>query len=178
MEAAGLRFITIMHVPVVPYAAFACLAGEELSRELDTLLVRPDLRGVVLYSDARGTRLALSMVGPDQAHRELTDVNAGVELDGLAPLCALRAGDSGSEGGGLPGLDEREREIARMEASLRSRERYLQECEHRMAEVGQNLSEREALLEHREAVLAEKSGASASGKSSDAEPPRAPRAEF
>jgi hypothetical protein len=139
-----------MSVPIVPLTSFLNLAGGALAGDVRRLMAAPDLLGLVLFSDTSGEQLALLPVGAGQSYAALEEVGAA-EIEGLRPLCALRL--RGAEEGG-PG--EREREIARMEESLRARERYVAECEQRMAEVGQGLSEREAMLEQREQMLIEK----------------------
>lgn len=72
-----------------------------------------------------------------------------MELDGLRALCATRAADG--EANALTAA--KEKELAQLEESLRARERYIDECEHRLADAGQALSEREAQLEQREQQL-------------------------
>lgn len=138
-----------MSVPVVPLSAFSNLAGSALADDLRRLLAGSDHSVLVLFSDTLGEQLAILPVGPGQSYARLEDVD-GAEIEGLRPLCALRV-----RGGG--GADaERERELARMEESLNTRERQIAECERRLAEVGQGLTEREAMLEQREQMLIEK----------------------
>lgn len=142
-----------MSVPVVPLSAFSNLAGSALADDLRRLLASPDYAGLVLFSDTLGEQLALLPVGAGQAYARIEDVG-GSEIEGLRPLCALRLRGTGA-GADLKEA-EREKELARMEESLKARERYVAECERRLAEVGQGLSEREALLEQREEMLVEK----------------------
>lgn len=137
----------VMSVPVVPLSAFTNLAGPALADDLRRLLAGSDNHALVLFSDTLGEQLAILPVGPVHVHARLEDVRAA-EIEGLRPLCALRV-----RGGGESKDAEREKELARMEESLKARERYIAECEHRLAEVGQGLSEREAMIEQREQLL-------------------------
>ncbi len=135
-----------MHLPLVPLPAFRSLIGAELSAQLDTLLARGD-GDVVLFSDPRGRQLALLTVGPGKRFANIA-ATAAVEIDGLAALCALRAG--GEIGDAAPPVDPHHEE------SLRARENYLEEAEQRLAESAQRLAEREAQVEQREQMLLEK----------------------
>ena len=142
-----------MSVPIVPLSAFSNLAGSALADDLRRLLASPDYAALVLFSDTLGEQLALLPVGAGQRYSRIEDVG-GTEIEGLRPLCALRVrGATAAEGGRDA---EREKELTRLEESLKTRERYIAECEQRMAEVGQGLSEREAMLEQREQMLIEK----------------------
>lgn len=140
-----------MSVPIVPLSAFSNLAGAAMADDLRRLLASPDYAGLVLFSDTLGEQLALLPVGAGQAYARIEDVG-GSEIEGLRPLCALRlrgaAGDAKEA--------EREKEVERLEAALKARERYIVECEQRLAEVGQGLTEREAMLEQREEMLIQK----------------------
>ena len=142
-----------MHLPLVPLAAFRSLIGPELSLQLDALLARRE-GDVVLFSDPRGTQLALLTVGPGKRCESLAAA-ASLEIDGLVALCALRAdGEAGVErpstSGSPGGVDPH------VEESLRARENYLEEAEQRLAESAQRLAEREAQVEQREQMLLEK----------------------
>jgi hypothetical protein len=138
-----------MSIPIVPYYAFYSLAGEALSEELERMIANRSFAELVLFSDLNGSKLALLPVGTGHRHTKLADV-VGLELDGLRPLCALKA----PKGGTPPDpAFEHEQELVRLEASFKSREHYLAECEHRIADVGQSLAVREALLEQREHTL-------------------------
>ena len=128
-----------MSIPLVSLSSFRSLVGDALSGRLDEMLERRDFTEVVLFSDLGGARVALLPVGPGQRLERLAAV-AGLEVDGLRPLCAFHPREDGSDG----------TEASLVRESLDARERYLAECEHRMAEVGQGLSEREAQLEQRE----------------------------
>lgn len=141
-----------MSIPVVPAAAFRSLAGDVLASRLDDLLQRKDFSEIVLFSDLSGEQLALVSVGAGKRFTRLSEA-VGVEIDGLRALCAVRAGAASAE---AQTDGARARELAELEKSLESRERYVAECEQRVAEVGQNLSEREAMLEQREHMLLEK----------------------
>lgn len=136
------------HLPIVPLAALHSLAGDVFAGQIAELMARKDFSELVLFSDPPGERLALVTVGPGKRFERLADV-VGVELDGLRALCATRPGDAAR---GAP-TDAREKELAQLEESLRARERYIDECEHRIADAGQGLSEREAQLEQREQQL-------------------------
>lgn len=138
-----------MSVPVVPLSAFSNLAGSALAGDVRRLMAAPGLAGLVLFSDAQGEQLALLPIGPGERYSRIEEL-AGVEIEGLRPLCALRLRE---EVAPAPNLDERARDLARLEESLRARERFIADCEHRLAEVGQGLSEREAMLEQREQQL-------------------------
>ena len=140
-----------MNVPIVPLSAFCNLAGAALAEDVRRLAANPGFSGLVLFSDTLGEQLAILPVGGGQRYGRVEEV-AGAEIEGLRPLCALRlrGGAEATEDG------ERAKELARMEESLKARERYVAECEQRMAEVGQNLSEREAMLEQREQQLLSK----------------------
>ncbi len=141
-----------MSVPVVPLSAFGNLAGSALADDLRRLVANPGYVALVLYSDTLGEQLAILPVGAGQVHERLEEVGGG-EIEGLRPLCALRLrGEAATRSRD----DDREKELARTEESLRARERYIAECEQRLAEVGQGLSEREAMLEQREQMLIEK----------------------
>jgi hypothetical protein len=160
-----------MSIPIVPYHAFYNLAGEALSDELDRLIADRGFAELVLFSDPLGAKLALMPVGSGHRHVKLDDL-VGQELEGMRPLCALRIPENGAP---PDPRREHELELVRLEASLRAREQYLAECEHRIAEVGQGLSVREALIEQREHVLIglEKDFYERSGVT----PPGAPKAE-
>lgn len=136
------------HLPLVPLAAFHSLAGDVFAGQIAELVARKDFSELVLFSDTAGERLALVTVGPGKRFERLADV-AGVELDGLRALCATRA--AGGAGGAV--TEAKEKELAQLEESLKARERYIDECEHRLADAGQALSEREAQLEQREQQL-------------------------
>ena len=136
------------HLPLVPLAALHSLAGDVFSGQIAELVARKDFSELVLFSDTPGERLALVTVGPGKRFERLADV-AGVEIDGLRPLCATRA----AGGAGGAGTEAKEKELAQLEESLKARERYIDECEHRLADAGQALSEREAQLEQREQQL-------------------------
>jgi hypothetical protein len=139
----------LMSIPIVPYYAFCNLAGEALSEELERLISSRGFAELVLFSDLHGSKLALLPVGAGNRYTKLADV-AGQELDGLRPLCAMKA----PKGGTAPDpAFEHEQELVRLEASFKAREHYLAECEHRIADVGQSLAVREALLEQREHTL-------------------------
>jgi hypothetical protein len=142
-----------MSVPVVPLSSFSNLAGSSLAEDLRRLVVNPGYVALVLFSDGLGEQLAILPVGQGQVYARLEDVN-GAEIEGLRPLCALRL--RGAEVGPEPKDDARERELARIEESLKVRERFVVECERKMAELGQSLSEREAMMEQREQMLIEK----------------------
>ncbi len=124
-----------MSVPVVPLSAFSNLAGAALVDDLRRLLANPDLAGLVLFSDTLGEQLALLPVGSGQRYERIEDV-AGVEIEGLRPLCAMQLR---AEPAGTSGDSERAKELDKREASLTRRERQL--------------DEREALLEQREQAL-------------------------
>lgn len=138
-----------MSIPIVPYHAFFSLAGEELAEHLEQLVAGRDCSEIVLFSDVQGGRLALLPVGKTHKHTKLAELS-GKEIDGLHPLCALRPP---ADGAPPDPLREREQDLIRLEHSLKARENYLAECEHRIADVGHNLSVREALLEQREHIL-------------------------
>ena len=138
-----------MSIPIVSYYAFSRLVGEALGGELEQLVAARGFTELVLFSDAEGTQLALLPVGTGHRHAKLSDAQ-GQEIEGLRPICAIQAPENGTAPN--PKL-EHEQDLARLENSLRARENYLAECEHRIADVGQNLSVREALLEQREHIL-------------------------
>ncbi len=138
-----------MSVPVVPLSAFCNLAGAALAEDVRRLMANLDFTGLVLFSDTQGEQLAILPVGRGQRYACVDEV-AGAEIEGLRPLCGLRLRGAGAE---ATDDGERAKELARLEESLKARERYVAECEQRMAEVGQNLSEREAMLEQREQQL-------------------------
>jgi hypothetical protein len=172
-----------MSIPIVPYSAFSSLAGEVLADELAGLMKKGDFSELVLFSDLHGMRLALLAVGEGKRHASLAEVT-GVEVDGLRALCAVRPGATAGEAGD-ENLSERAKEVARLEQTLKSREAYIAECEHRLAEVGHTLSEREAMLEQREQVLTDKEreffrrqGDAKKTAASAPVPPLAPRADF
>ncbi len=142
-----------MSVPLVPLSAFGNLAGSALADDLRHLVANPAYSALVLFSDAAGEQLAILPVGQGQIYARLEDVR-GAEIEGLRPLCALRL--QGAVAGPDSGDEERERELARVEESLKVRERFVAECERKLAELGQGLSEREAMLEQREQMLIEK----------------------
>lgn len=159
-----------MSIPIVPYHAFFSLAGEELAEHLEQLVASRSCSEIVLFSDIQGGKLALLPVGGGHKHTNLKELS-GREIDGLSPLCALRPPRDGAT---PDPLREREMDLVRLEHSLKSRENYLAECEHRIADVGHNLSVREALLEQREHILIglEKDYFDRTGVSpSDAQPP-------
>lgn len=137
-----------MSVPVVPLSAFCNLAGAALAEDVRRLAANPGFNGLVLFSDTLGEQLAILPVGAGQRHGRVEEVS-GAEIEGLRPLCALRLHGGAESAGG----EERAKELVRLEESLKVRERYVAECEQRMAEVGQNLFEREAMLEQREQQL-------------------------
>lgn len=137
-----------MSVPVVPLSAFSNLAGSSLTEDLRRLMANPGINGLVLFSDILGENLALLPLGPGQSYTRLEEV-AGVEIEGLRPLCALRLRGGFSEGGG----DERAKELARLEESLKARELRIAEAEQRLADATQSVTEREATLEQREQML-------------------------
>ncbi len=141
-----------MSTPVVPMSAFRSLAGDELGGQIDELVTRKECSELVLFSDPSGAQMALVSVGQGRRFAALADV-AGVEIDGLRALCAARAREA-ERGGGR--ADGRDKELAQLEESLNARERYVAECELRIAEVGQTLSEREAMIEQREQQLLSK----------------------
>jgi hypothetical protein len=173
-----------MSIPIVPFSAFQSLAGEPLAEELKGLMKKADFSELVLFSDAHGMRLALLAVGEGRRHAVLADV-VGVEIDGLRALCAVRPGAEMERSGGG---GDRMQEVSRLEQSLKTREAYIHECEHRLAEVGHSLSEREAMLEQREQVLAERereffrrqgdAKAAAAAATATVLPAPAPRADF
>ena len=138
-----------MSVPTVPLSAFCNLAGAALAEDLRRLMANLDYTALVLFSDALGEQLAILPVGRGQRYGRLEEVT-GAEIEGLRPLCGMRL-----RGAPVETADdgERSKELARLEESLKVRERYVAECEQRMAEVGQGLSEREAMLEQREQQL-------------------------
>jgi hypothetical protein len=138
-----------MSIPIVPYYAFCSLAGEALSEELERLVASRNFLALVLFSDVHGSELALLPVGTGHRYVKLEDV-AGLELQGLRPLCAIKAPKDGVPPD--PAF-EHEQDLVRLEASFKSREQYLAECEIRIADVGQSLAVREALLEQREHIL-------------------------
>lgn len=140
-----------MSVPVVPLSAFGNLAGSALAEDIRRLMANPGYTALILFSDSQGEQLALLPVGRDERHRRLEDVD-GAEIEGLRPLCAMHLRETAR----APADDERARELARLEESLRARERYIAECEQRLADTGQSLSEREAMLEQREQMLLSK----------------------
>jgi len=141
-----------MSVPLVPLSAFSNLAGMALAEDLRRLIARPGYAGLVLFSDTLGEQLAILPVGEGEVYARMEDVT-GAAIEGLRPLCALRLrGPAAVE----EKDEERERELARLDESLKARERYVAECEQKLAELGQNLSEREAMLEQREQMLVEK----------------------
>ena len=142
-----------MSVPVVPLSSFSNLAGSSLAEDLRRLVANPAYAALVLFSDTLGEQLAILPVGQGQVYARLEDVN-GAEIEGLRPLCALRL--RGETAGAEPRDDARERELARIEESLKVRERFVVECERKLAEFGQGLTEREAMLEQREQMLIEK----------------------
>ena len=131
-----------MSIPLVSLASFRSLAGDGLNGRLESLLEQKDFTDVVLFSDAAGGRMALLLVGPGQRYADLGAVS-GLEVQGVRPLCACHLNGDGTD-------------TSLLRESLDARERYLAECEHRMAEVGQGLSEREAQLEQREQQLLSK----------------------
>jgi hypothetical protein len=135
-----------MHVPPLPLSAFRRLIGPELAGQLEQLRGKPAGSGVVvLFSDPRGTELALLTVGPGQRFERLEDA-AKVEIDGLRALCVLD--ETASSGGAA--------EASHVDETLRTRESFLEECEQRLADAGQRLAEREALVEQREQALLSK----------------------
>jgi hypothetical protein len=142
-----------MSVPVVPLSSFSNLAGSSLAEDLRRLVANPSYAALVLFSDTLGEQLAILPVGQGQVYARLEDVN-GAEIEGLRPLCALRL--RGETAGPEPQDDAKERELARIEESLKVRERFVMECERKLAEFGQGLTEREAMLEQREQMLIEK----------------------
>ncbi len=141
-----------MSVPLVPLSAFGNLAGSALADDLRHLVANPAYSALVLFSDAAGEQLAILPVGQGQIYARLEDVRG--EIEGLRPLCALRL--QGAPAGHDSRDEDKERELARIEESLKVRERFVAECERKLAELGQGLSEREAMLEQREQMLIEK----------------------
>ena len=137
-----------MSVPIVPLSAFCNLAGAALAEDVRRLAANPGFNALVLFSDTLGEQLAILPVGQEQRYGRLEEVT-GAEIEGLRPLCGLRLRGGSENADGA----ERAKELARLEESLKARERYVAECEQRMAELGQNLSEREAMLEQREQHL-------------------------
>jgi hypothetical protein len=142
-----------MNVPVVPLSSFGNLAGSALAEDLRRLVANPAYAALVLFSDALGDQLAILPIGQGETYARLEDVG-GAEIEGLRPLCALRLRGAATDA--ETKADARERELARIEESLKVRERFVVECERKMAELGQSLSEREAMLEQREQMLIEK----------------------
>lgn len=138
-----------MSIPIIPLSAFRGLVGDALAVQLDGLLARPELSEIVLFSDVAGDRIALLTIGKGERFERLVDA-AGLQVEGLRALCAMRprATEAAPAAGG-----KKERELAQMEESLKARERYVDECEQRIADVGQALTEREALVEQREQQL-------------------------
>lgn len=141
-----------MSVPIVPLSAFSNLAGSALLDDLRRLMASPDYDGLVLFSDTLGEQLALLPVGAGLRFGKIEEVH-GAEIEGLRPLCALRLRGAAEERGKN---EERERELVRMEESLKAREHYIAECEKRLNEMGHALSEREAMVEQREQMLVDK----------------------
>lgn len=129
-----------MSVPIVPLSAFSNLAGPALAEDLRRLVANPVFTGLVLFSDTLGENLAILPLGPGQRYEQIDQV-AGVEIEGLRPLCAM--GPSGDAGGADAA---RGRELARLEEDLKARERQLVEREKRLAEASQALAEREQAL--------------------------------
>jgi hypothetical protein len=142
-----------MSVPIVPLSAFSNLAGAAMADDLRRLLASSDYAGLVLFSDTLGEQLALLPVGAGQAYARIEDVG-GAEIEGLRPLCALRLRGAAQET--KEGEREREKELDRLEAALKARERHIVECEQKIAEANQGLAEREAMLEQREEMLMQK----------------------
>lgn len=139
-----------MSVPVVPLSAFTNLAGSALVEDLRRLLASPEFTGLVLFSDTLGEQLAILPVGPGQNYGRIEDTH-GVEIEGLRPLCGLHL-----QAAAAPSKERspaRDPELAQLAETLKTRERYVADCEKRLAELGQNLSEREAMLEQRELML-------------------------
>jgi len=141
-----------MSVPLVSLSSFTNLAGPSLADDLRRLVAEAACDSLALFSDPRGEHLALLPVGAGQQFRRVEELH-GLEIEGLRPLCVMniRGGEARPAAS-----DDRARELERLEQSLAARERYITDCEHRMAEVGHNLSEREAMLEQREQMLIEK----------------------
>jgi flagellar motility protein MotE (MotC chaperone) len=127
-----------MNVPVVPLSAFSNLAGPALAEDLRRLVANPVHAALVLFSDTLGEQLAILPVGPGQGHERLEEVD-GAEIEGLRPLCALRLRGAAR---GEDRDEEREKELARLEESLKTRERQV--------------AEREATIEQREQLLVER----------------------
>lgn len=126
-----------MNLPFLPYRGFVSLVGPELATEVDGLLARPGIEGVVLLSDAPGRRLALLPVGRGEPHGRFEDVME-VDIDGVRACCAVRVADILAAQQRV-GLDQ---SLAQREAALIEREKKAAETEARLAEIVRTLAER------------------------------------
>ena len=149
-----------MKLPTLPFAEFSNLAGQELFADLCRLYVSPENHHLVLFSDASRRHVAILPVGPAHAYPSLEAVTPKVKIEGLSPLCSLRAPGAANGAAHDPfaaewkRLKDRQQELEKREAILQQREQFVAECEARMGEVGQSLTEREAWIEQREQTVA------------------------
>lgn len=125
-----------MHLPFVPYRGFIRLAGPALAAEVDRMLARPGLIGLVLMADPVGGSLELVTVGQDQEHARFEDL-AGRQIGAMRPCCGLRVEDVRQ----AEARSKREAQLAAREAAVTDREREVERMEQRLAEIVRTLAE-------------------------------------
>jgi len=127
-----------MTIPIVPYRAFCSLAGSELSKDTDRLLIRSDVLGVVLFSTEAGDRRMIVPVGASQTFEQLEQLET-VALEGMRALCAIRLADvlEAEEKTRVDrGFTRREKQLAEREARLAAAETRLRNTLRILAENG------------------------------------------
>jgi hypothetical protein len=131
-----------MSIPEVSLASFSNLAGSLLADDLRRLLADPELMGLVLFSDAGGSHLAILPTGPGHRYAALEAVHMDQEIEGLRPICALRLRGAGVEN-----------DLRRMTQEAVEKEKRLAASFARLDERERKLDEREARLLQRENAL-------------------------
>jgi hypothetical protein len=136
-----------MHIIEVSLSNFLEAAGADHHIAVVRLWEDPNLTHLVLFSDRRGGDVAILPVGAEAEFKDLTSA-AKFEHEGLQARISVRT-RSGE-------LQSHKQDLAQLEVSLRARERYVVDCESKLAALSQNMVLREAQIEHREQALIER----------------------
>ena len=136
-----------MHILEVTLSEFLKNAGAQNYVPVAQLWEDPNLTHLVLFSDQSGADVAVLPVGGGADFKDLASASKLV-FEGLHARMSVRtrAGE----------LALHRQDLEQLDQALRARERYVSECEHRLAGVTQSLVTREAQLEQREAQFKDK----------------------